>query len=158
MGVRRYRLDKAFERTLQGMRLRRPQREALEEFHSLIIKLDDDLWRLSGEEVGSRIRELRPDFSFAEGHPSLTSVLATGVGKTRLMGAVMAYLFLGEQADTFAIFAPRTAILRKLVREASPTNPKYLFVDPGLVPAPTLWHAQNLDRFCLLYTSDAADE
>ena len=146
MALRRYKLERALERTLQGMRLRRPQREALEEFHSLIVSLDHDLWTLSDEEVGARIRELRPDFAFPDGHPNLSCVLATGVGKTRLMGAMMSYLVIGEQADTFGMFAPRTTILRKLVREAHPADRKYLFVDPGLLPAPVVWHAGNMDQ------------
>jgi superfamily II DNA or RNA helicase len=93
-----------------------------------------------------KVRELHPEWSFG-GFPQMTFHLATGVGKTRLMGAIAAYLYLGDQASNFLFLAPRAAILRKLKDESYSGSPKYLFVDPSLVPEPHLWHSDNVESF-----------
>src|SRR5207249_1708621 len=88
-----------------------------------------------------------PQWQFAGGFPNLIVALATGVGKTRLMGAIAAYLYLSGQSRNFVLLAPRAAILRKLIQETQPASPKYLFVDPGLVPEPAVWHSGNVEAF-----------
>jgi superfamily II DNA or RNA helicase len=59
---------------------------------------------------------------------SLCFALATGVGKTRLMGAFIAYLYLTGRSKHFFILAPNTTIYDKLVADFSQQNsPKYVF-------------------------------
>lgn len=59
---------------------------------------------------------------------SLTFALATGVGKTRLMGAFIAYLYTQFNIRNFFVVAPNTTIYEKLKRDlADPSNPKYVF-------------------------------
>ena len=59
---------------------------------------------------------------------SLTFALATGVGKTRLMGAFIAYLYTQIGVRNFFVVAPNTTIYEKLKRDLSDSNnPKYVF-------------------------------
>ena len=59
---------------------------------------------------------------------SLTFALATGVGKTRLMGAFIAYLYTQIGVRNYFVVAPNTTIYDKLKRDLSDFNsPKYVF-------------------------------
>lgn len=59
---------------------------------------------------------------------SLTFALATGVGKTRLMGAFIAYLYTQYNIRNFFVVAPNTTIYEKLKRDLSDYNSsKYVF-------------------------------
>ncbi|MBU2614989.1 MAG: DEAD/DEAH box helicase family protein, partial [Elusimicrobia bacterium] len=54
--------------------------------------------------------------------------LATGVGKTRLMGAFITYLFVSKGIKNFFVLAPNLTIYNKLIDDLSnPNNPKYVF-------------------------------
>jgi len=135
------------EKVLRVMNLRRPQRESLEKVHQFVLRLDRDLRELDRDELLARAREQYPTWTFAGGFPEMTFALATGVGKTRLMGAIMAYLYLGRQSRNFLLLASRAAILRKLEDECRPGSSKYVFVDPALVPEPRIWHRGNIESF-----------
>ena len=66
--------------------------------------------------------------AFERTFPAYTFALATGVGKTRLMGAFVAYLYLVYEVQHFMIVAPGNTIYRKLVEDFSKANnPKYVF-------------------------------
>ena len=59
---------------------------------------------------------------------SLTFALATGVGKTRLMGAFIAYLYTQHDIKNYFVVAPNTTIYDKLKRDLSDSNSsKYVF-------------------------------
>ena len=63
---------------------------------------------------------------------SLTFSLATGVGKTRLMGAFIAYLYTQHNIKNFFVVAPNTTIYEKLKRDLSDWNSsKYVFKGLG---------------------------
>lgn len=63
---------------------------------------------------------------------SLTFALATGVGKTRLMGAFIAYLYTQHNIKNFFVVAPNTTIYEKLKKDFSDFNhPKYVFKGLG---------------------------
>lgn len=65
---------------------------------------------------------------FERAFPAYTFALATGVGKTRLMGAFVAYLYLVYNIQHFLIVAPNLTIYRKLLDDFSKSaNPKYVF-------------------------------
>ena len=54
--------------------------------------------------------------------------IATGVGKTRLMGACIAYLYLEKGVRNFFILAPNLTIYEKLIRDfGDPSYHKYVF-------------------------------
>ena len=66
--------------------------------------------------------------AFERSFPAYTFALATGVGKTRLMGAFVAYLYFVYGVQHFMIVAPGNTIYRKLVEDFSKANnPKYVF-------------------------------
>ena len=80
----------AYERVIISMNLRLPQKEALECFHKVMSKSELPLSDMTKEEVVSLFKEANPDWIFDHNAPEFTFHLATGVGKTRLIGAVMA--------------------------------------------------------------------
>ncbi|MDE2314194.1 MAG: DEAD/DEAH box helicase family protein, partial [Elusimicrobia bacterium] len=64
---------------------------------------------------------------FERHFPSLCFALATGVGKTRLMGAFIAYLYKAEGIRHFFVLAPNLTIYNKLIADFTPNTPKYVF-------------------------------
>ena len=64
---------------------------------------------------------------FEREFPSLCFALATGVGKTRLMGAFIAYLHLAHGINNFFVLAPNLTIYNKLIADFTPNTPKYVF-------------------------------
>ena len=68
---------------------------------------------------------------------SLTFALATGVGKTRLMGAFIAYLYTQHNIKNFFVVAPNTTIYEKLKSDLSDHNSqKYVFRGLGCFSTP----------------------
>lgn len=75
--------------------------------------------------------------SFERDFPSVCFALATGIGKTRLMGACIAYLRYEKGIKNFFVVAPNLTIYNKLKTDLGvPSSDKYvfrgldLFVDP----------------------------
>ncbi|MCC6921977.1 MAG: DEAD/DEAH box helicase family protein [Nitrosomonas sp.] len=64
---------------------------------------------------------------FEREFPSLCFALATGVGKTRLMGAFIAYLHLAYGINNFFVLAPNLTIYNKLIADFTINTPKYVF-------------------------------
>jgi type III restriction enzyme len=64
---------------------------------------------------------------FERDFPSLCFALATGVGKTRLMGAFISYLHLAHGINNFFVLAPNLTIYNKLITDFTPNTPKYVF-------------------------------
>ncbi|ASC65386.1 MULTISPECIES: DEAD/DEAH box helicase family protein [Achromobacter] len=109
--------------------LRPPQAESL-------IKLAralDAAPELLGHErdVSAILSTLKAEFStledFEREFPSLCFALATGVGKTRLMGAFIAYLHLAHGINNFFVLAPNLTIYNKLITDFTRNTPKYVF-------------------------------
>ncbi len=66
--------------------------------------------------------------SFERDFPSFCFALATGIGKTRLMGACIAYLRYEKGIKNFFVMAPNLTIYRKLKDDlGNPSSPKYVF-------------------------------
>lgn len=145
MTLRTYRLAEARETTLRLARLRKPQREAFDFVHRLIEAFDKDLPALDQSYLSQRLREY--GVKVAGWPPEIVFELATGVGKTRLMGALIAYLYRSGQSRNALILAPRTAIVEKLERESEVSSTKYLLMDPALVPDPNVCVRSNIDAF-----------
>lgn len=60
--------------------------------------------------------------------PCLAMSIATGVGKTRLMGAMIAYLYLEKGVRNFFVLAPNLTIYNKLIEDfGNPSYHKYVF-------------------------------
>lgn len=65
---------------------------------------------------------------FDRDFPSLVFSIATGIGKTRLMGAIITYLYLKKGIKHFFILAPNLTLYEKLIRDFSDTTyDKYVF-------------------------------
>src|SRR3989339_1718625 len=108
--------------------LRKPQSDSLE----ILEKLADVLELKKDENVEaelSKVRELYPTCSnFERDFPSVCFSLATGVGKTRLMGAFITYLYIAKGIKNFFVLAPNLTIYNKLIDDLSnPQSPKYVF-------------------------------
>lgn len=110
------------------MSLRKPQEKSLklleEVMTTINISKDMDL-----KDALGGVNALYPICSdFERDFMSLTFALATGVGKTRLMGAFIAYLYTQHGIKNYFVVAPNTTIYEKLKRDLSdPSNPKYVF-------------------------------
>ncbi len=66
--------------------------------------------------------------SFERDFPSVAFSIATGVGKTRLMGACVAYLYLKKGIKNFFVLAPNLTIYDKLIEDfGNPAYHKYVF-------------------------------
>ena len=107
--------------------LRQPQRDALEILDRVceILKPEKDTDQAHALDV---IRSEFPSVTdFEREFPSLCFALATGVGKTRLMGAFITYLFRAEKIRHFFVLAPNLTIYNKLIADFTPNTPKYVF-------------------------------
>ncbi len=86
---------------------------------------------------------------FERDFPSLCFALATGVGKTRLMGAFISYLHLAHGINNFFVLAPNLTIYNKLIVDFSDRNhPKYVFkgIAEFAVNAPMIITGDNYDQ------------
>ncbi len=112
----------------QRLSLRKPLQEALD----ILVRLADVLTLEKDTDVSAelaKVRELYPTCTdFERAFPSLCFSIATGVGKTRLMGAFIAYLHLQHGIRNFFVLAPNLTIYEKLIEDfGNPGHPKYVF-------------------------------
>lgn len=85
---------------------------------------------------------------FEREFPSLCFALATGVGKTRLMGAFIAYLHLAHGINNFFVLAPNLTIYNKLITDFTPNTAKYVFKGIGefSINAPRVITGDNYEQ------------
>lgn len=107
--------------------LRPPQRQSLE-----ILQRITEISRPGKDADPAAVLEvIRNEFpsvtDFEREFPSLCFALATGVGKTRLMGAFVSYLHLAHGINNFFVLAPNLTIYNKLIADFTPNTPKYVF-------------------------------
>lgn len=134
-----------------ALSLRPPQVESLERFQEIC-----DILSLSKEpdlEVElQKVRELVPTLtSFEREFPSACFALATGIGKTRLMGAFIAYLHYEKGINNFFVMAPNLTIYDKLKKDLGvPTSEKYVFAGlDRFVSPPRIIDGDNYEEFRL---------
>ena len=147
----------------QRLSLRAPQEQSLQ-------ILADVLDRIGfGKSIDKRkaletIKDAYPSVDdFEREFPSLCFALATGVGKTRLMGAFVSYLFLTGRSKNFFVLAPNTTIYNKLIQDFShQTSPKYVFkgiaefaYNPPLIVTGDTWQEGRGVRGSDLFGSNA---
>lgn len=113
-----------------AMSLRTPQKEALSYLAAISENCDyrrDD--KVTIEAVASEHCENQNQIKIADefNFPSFCYHMATGIGKTRLMGACIYYLYKTKGYKHFFILAPGNTIYEKLRKEANPSHPKYIF-------------------------------
>lgn len=107
--------------------LREPQRESLEILDALYESVDFNSRPNLDSALAAIAAKYKKVTDFERDFPSLCFALATGVGKTRLMGAFISYLFLSRKSRHFFVLAPNLTIYQKLIADFSPTNAKYVF-------------------------------
>jgi len=116
----------------QNIKLRLSLRDPLQDSLDIVAQLAE---RLSLEKDADLAKELlivkglfKTCTNFERDFPSLTFSIATGVGKTRLMGACIAYLYLAKGIKNFFILAPGSTIYEKLIEDfGNPSFHKYVF-------------------------------
>ena len=109
--------------------LRPPQAESLARLVQAIEAAPSLL--AHDQDVAAILATLKAEFptlaDFEREFPSVCFSLATGVGKTRLMGAFIAYLHLAHGINNFFVLAPNLTIYNKLIADFTPNTPKYVF-------------------------------
>lgn len=126
-------LENIVRSVIGRLSLRAPQAESLEHLHSALESVPAlrDPKARSPEELAAMIAALAAQFpsltDFEREFPSMCFALATGVGKTRLMGAFISYLHAAYGYSHFFVLAPNLTIYDKLIRDFTPNTPKYVF-------------------------------
>jgi type III restriction enzyme len=108
--------------------LRAPQRISLE----ILDRITEIVPPRKDTDIQAALQAFNCEFptvtDFEREFPSVCFALATGVGKTRLMGAFISYLHLAHGMNNFFVLAPNLTIYDKLRREfEEPNHPKYVF-------------------------------
>ena len=107
--------------------LRPPQRQSLE----ILDRITEISPPKKGADREAALAAIRSEFpsveDFERDFPSVCFALATGVGKTRLMGAFVSYLHLSHGFNNFFVLAPNLTIYNKLIVDFTPNTSKYVF-------------------------------
>lgn len=126
------------------MSLRKPQKQSVKILDSILdeIELSKSMDLKTAQD---NIHDVYPIFSdFEHDFMSLTFALATGVGKTKLMGAFITYLYTQKGIKNFFVVAPNLTIYKKLKNDLgnpSADNEKYVFrgVSCFSTNSPSIW-------------------
>lgn len=132
-----------------AMSLRTPQEEALSYLDAISSQCDykkdsKDVIEAAASEYCEKQRKVKAGFEF----PSFCFAMATGIGKTRLMGACIYHLYKTKGYRHFFILAPGNTIYDKLRKESNPNHPKYIF--KGLeseMGRPKVYDGENYDTY-----------
>ena len=134
-----------------AMSLREPQKEALQYLDAISSSCDykrntlDEIEAIATANCEDK-HTIKVDDNFK--FPSFCFDMATGIGKTRLMGAAIYYLYKTKGYKHFFILAPGNTIYDKLRKEANPAHPKYIF--KGLeaeMGRPKVYDGENYVRY-----------
>ena len=134
-----------------AMSLREPQKEALQYLDAISSSCDykrntlDEIEAIATANCEDK-HTIKVDDNFK--FPSFCFDMATGIGKTRLMGAAIYYLYKTKGYKHFFILAPSNTIYDKLRKEANPAHPKYIF--KGLeaeMGRPKVYDGENYVRY-----------
>lgn len=139
------------------MSLRKPQEQSLKILEEIVNSVSLRKGMNLKAALGA-VNAMYPICSdFERDFMSLTFALATGVGKTRLMGAFIAYLYTKDGIKNFFVVAPNTTIYEKLKRDLNDTNsPKYVFKGLGCFSTPPqiITDDEYKEKTISLYESD----
>jgi len=132
-----------------AMSLRTPQAEALSYLDAISLHCDykkdsKETVEKAATEYCEKQRRIQSGFNF----PSFCYAMATGIGKTRLMGACIYYLYKTKGYKHFFILTPGSTIYDKFRKESNPNHPKYIF--KGLeseMGKPKVYDGENYDTY-----------
>ncbi|WP_114521482.1 DEAD/DEAH box helicase family protein [Altererythrobacter sp. ZODW24] len=128
--------------------LRHPQRASLE----ILDRITEIVPPKPGTDLEAALEVIASEYpgvsNFERDFVSLCFALATGVGKTRLMGAFITYLKLAHGISNFFVLAPNLTIYNKLITDFTPNTPKYVFkgIAEFAVNPPVLTTGENYER------------
>lgn len=120
----------------QRLSLRKPLADALELTADITDNLslrkppaDTDMLEMFIAAELAKVKRIVPSLErFDRDFPSLAFSIATGIGKTRLMGAIIAYLYLRKGIRHFFILAPNLTLYEKLIKDFGDSSySKYVF-------------------------------
>ena len=127
--------------------LRSPQRHSLQ----ILDRVTEIVPPGKEVDLASALEIIRSEYptvtDFEREFPSLCFALATGVGKTRLMGAFITYLHLAHGVNNFFVLAPNLTIYNKLIADFTPNTSKYVFkgISEFAVEAPDIITGDNYE-------------
>jgi type III restriction enzyme len=154
--------EQLYNQICARLSLRAPQKEALRRLADVL----DDLELEKGTDLSRALAAVRAKYDtvtdFERAFPSLCFALATGVGKTRLMGAFITYLYETGRSKNFFVLAPNLTIYEKLIKDFTPGTPKYVFKGlqvfannpPIVVTGDTYQNGKGLRRQGELFDAD----
>ena len=128
--------------------LRPPQRSSLE----ILDRVTEITSPSKRTDIAAALDVIRSEYpsvtDFERDFVSLCFALATGVGKTRLMGAFIAYLKMAHGINNFFVLAPNLTIYNKLIADFTPNTPKYVFkgLSEFAIAPPVLTTGENFER------------
>ncbi len=128
--------------------LRQPQRRSLE----ILDRVTEIVSPTKTADLAGALEIIKSEFpgvvDFEREFPSLCFALATGVGKTRLMGAFITYLRLAHGINNFFVLAPNLTIYNKLIADFTPNTQKYVFkgISEFAVAPPVLTTGETYER------------
>ena len=138
-----------------AMSLREPQAEALSYLDKISSACDYKVnTKQAIEQVATENCEDHKTIKVANefDFPSFCFSMTTGIGKTRLMGASIYYLYKTKGYKHFFILAPGNTIYDKLRRESDSNHPKYIF--KGLeseMGRPKVYDGDNYTKYPVRY-------
>lgn len=128
--------------------LRAPQRTSLE----ILDRVSEIVPPSKGTDLAAALEIIHSEYpgvtDFERDFVSLCFALATGVGKTRLMGAFIAYLKIAHGINNFFVLAPNLTIYNKLIGDFTPNSPKYVFkgISEFAISPPVLTTGETYER------------
>jgi type III restriction enzyme len=128
--------------------LRQPQRRSLE----ILDRVTEIVPPTKAADLAAALEIIKSEFpgvvDFERDFPSLCFALATGVGKTRLMGAFIAYLKLAHGINNFFVLAPNLTIYNKLIADFTANTAKYVFkgISEFAISPPVMTTGETYER------------
>lgn len=129
--------------------LRAPQRRSLE----ILDRVTEIVPLGKGADLRAALAAITEEFPSVAGFDdrdfaSLCFALATGVGKTRLMGAFVAYLHLAHGCNNFFVLTPNLTIYEKLKADFTPNTEKYVLkgIAEFAIAPPVITTGDNFER------------
>ncbi len=122
-------MDAQVESISRRMDLRIPLGESL----AILAEICGRIELTKEQPVADALAAIRGKYAtvkdFERDFPSLCFNIATGVGKTRLMGAFITYLYKVWGIRHFFVLAPNLTIYNKLITDFTPNMPKYVLAN-----------------------------
>lgn len=121
-------MNQIAENIKQRLSLRKPLQEALD----ILTQLAGELELKKEVDLKTELEKVQALYptctDFEREFVSICFSIATGVGKTRLMGACIAWLYLEKGIRNFFVLAPNLTIYNKLIEDfGNSSHPKYVF-------------------------------